>query len=76
MRQRERRKLKVPKHDWTMAPGTHISNSSPVYLKICNEVESIIRGEAHTLIAGRANDTARLIVSHLAHVHRFAPERI
>lgn len=53
--------------DWTSKDG--ISNTSDKYLEICKVVENLIRGDAHMLMAGRADATARLIVSNLAHKH-------
>lgn len=58
--------------DWT-ADENGRSNASPEYLELVRAVERLIRNEAHTLIAGQAGVTARLIVSQLAHVHGLAP---
>lgn len=58
--------------DWTM-DGDGRSNASLEYLELVRAVERLIRSEAHTLIAGQADVTARLIVSQLAHVHGLAP---
>lgn len=57
--------------DWTAAHGR--SNSSALYLKIVAEVERMIRDSAYHLLAGRAEMTARLIVSQLAHKHGLRP---
>lgn len=65
-----------PSKDWTVDPETGRSDSSPLYLSLVLEVERLIRGDAHTLIAGRAQNTARLIVSHLAHKHGLVPFRL
>ena len=60
--------------DWT-ADVEGRSNSSPAYLALVREVERLIRSDAHQLIQGRADLTARLIVSMLAHGHGLAPLR-
>lgn len=57
--------------DWT-AEGT-VANSSEEFLRLCAEVERLIRGDAHMLISGRADATARLIMANLAHEHGLAP---
>lgn len=57
--------------DWTY-DGT-VANSSPEFLRLCDEVERLIRGDAHALIDGRADSTARLIMANLAHKHGLAP---
>ena len=62
----------MPERDWTCSDDGR-SNSSPKYLELVGEVERLIRGDAFKLIAGRADMTARLIVSQLAHVHGLAP---
>lgn len=59
--------------DWTAEGG--VSNSSRLFLSLCDEVERLIRNDAHTLISGHADKTANLIMAHLAHVHRLAPIR-
>lgn len=59
--------------DWTVGPGGK-SNSSDRYLELVEEVRLLILGDAHTLIAGRAEQTARLIVSQLAHQHHLEPK--
>ena len=53
-------------NDWTVDPETGRSNSSEKYNELCKLVESLIRGDAFMLINGRADETARMIVSHLA----------
>lgn len=58
--------------DWT-ADGQGFTNSSPVYVDLVAAVEGLIRRSAHELLAGRADMTARLIVSQLAHVHGLMP---
>jgi hypothetical protein len=57
--------------DWT-ALGTR-SNSSPMFLALRAEVESIIRESAHALIAGRAGGVAGTILATLAHRHGLRP---
>src|SRR5262245_11490705 len=59
--------------DWTTDPIFGATNSSAEFTEVCSAVEDLIRRDAHKLIAGRADETARLIVSQLAHVHRLAP---
>jgi len=58
--------------DWTRdADGR--SNSGAEFLRLCAEVERLIRGNANQLIAGRAEVTARLIMSSLAHEQGLRP---
>ncbi len=57
--------------DWT-SNGTGCNNSVQ-YLETVSIVESMIRNDAHMLLSGRADQTARLIVSTLAHNHGFGP---
>jgi hypothetical protein len=59
--------------DWTTKDG--MANSSDEFLALCREVECLIRGDAHALIAGGADRTARLIVAQLAHKHGMSPDR-
>ena len=61
------------KPHWTDNPKTGRSNDSPLFEELVVDVESIIRRDAHTLINGGANSTARLIVAQLAHRHGLAP---
>lgn len=65
---------KKPKRDWTTDPDGR-SNSSKLFEKLCDEVETLIRSDAHSLIGGYAGSTARLIMAQLAHVHGLAPTR-
>ena len=59
--------------DWTCnAEGR--SNSSYEFIKLCHEVEHIIRDDAYQLINGDVASTARLIMAQLAHVHHLAPQ--
>ena len=58
--------------DWTRSEDGR-ANSSAVFRSLVDEVERVIRGDAHKLIEGRAGDTARLIMARLAHVHGFGP---
>lgn len=60
------------RENWT-TDENGISNSSKRYLELVDAVERLIRGDAHKLLAGKANDTARLIVSNLAHEHCMIP---
>lgn len=60
-------------HDWTVDPVTGRSNSSERYCELVEAVERLIRGDAHKLIGGRADLTARLVVSQLAHEHGMVP---
>lgn len=49
------------------------SNSSAKFEYLCDEVERLIRSDAHSLISGNAGSTARLIMAQLAHKHGMAP---
>jgi len=60
-------------NDWTADPQTGRSNSSPLFLELVTEVERIIRSGADTIVSGRADTTARVIVAQLAHVHGMRP---
>lgn len=64
-----------PKVDWTVSKDGR-ANSSAAYRHLRKEIERLIRADAHKLVAGRADMTAGLIVSQLAHVHhlRLPPE--
>jgi transcriptional regulator with GAF, ATPase, and Fis domain len=59
---------------WTTRDDGY-SNASPAFMRICSEVERLIRSDAHSLIAGKADSTGRLIVAQLAHVHGLAPTK-
>ena len=59
--------------DWTVDPETGRSNSSPLFRDLCAEVERLIRSEAFSLINGRIDSVAGLIMAQLAHVHHLAP---
>jgi hypothetical protein len=61
--------------DWTTNEKTGRSNSSDMFEELCEKVERLIRSDAHSLIAGRADSTARLIMAQLAHVHHLSPPR-
>ena len=50
--------------DWTSKDG--VANSSEEYNRLCDLVTQLIVGDAHMIVGGRADRTARLIVSHLA----------
>jgi len=58
--------------DWTCSVDGR-SNSSVEFLRLCREVEALIRQDAFMLIAGRADRTAGLIMAQLAHRHGLAP---
>ena len=60
-----------PAH-WTVS-SKGASNSSVAFVELCDAIERIIRNDAHTLINGRAHDTARLIMAQLAHRHGLEP---
>lgn len=60
------------KNDWT-ADSDGRTNSSEIYLHLVEEIERLIRGDAHMLISGRADATARLIMAQLAHIHGLVP---
>lgn len=62
----------IVRDDWTAERGH--TNSSQAYLELVEFVESLIRQDAHKLIAGRADMTARLIVSQLAHTYGMRPD--
>lgn len=62
--------------DWTVDPVTKRCNSSPEFLRLTAAVERLIRDSAHTLIAGRADNVAGLIMAQLAHVHGMRPKEI
>ena len=62
--------------DWTIDPETGRSNSAPEFVRLCAEVEGLIRQSAHSLIAGRADLVAGLIMAQLAHIHHLAPREI
>jgi hypothetical protein len=59
--------------DWTVDPKTGRSNSSERFVETVAVVERLIRSEASSLIAGRADQTAGLIVATLAHTYNMAP---
>lgn len=59
--------------NWTVDPETNRSNSSPEFQALVEAVERLIRGEAHSLIAGRADQAAQLLMAQLAHVHGLVP---
>lgn len=58
--------------DWTAGPDG-VANTSQKYLDLVMEVERLIRSDAHQLLSGREDRTARLIVSNLAHKYGLAP---
>jgi len=68
----DERPLQEP--DWTVDPETGRSNSSEEFNHLAGEVERLIRSEAFSLIAGRADRTAALIIAQLAHKHGMEPK--
>jgi hypothetical protein len=62
--------------DWTVHKVTHRSNSAPLFSALCREVERIIRGAAHSLIAGRADAAAGLVMAQLAHRYGLVPREL
>jgi hypothetical protein len=62
----------VTHDDWTTGPAG-ASNTSEAFLTLCVEVERLIRGDAHQLIAGHVHRTAWLVVAQLAHEHGVGP---
>ncbi len=59
--------------DWTAKYGC--SNCSDVFEELVAIVERLIRSDAHSLMQGRADSTARLIMAQLAHAHGMVPAR-
>jgi hypothetical protein len=57
--------------DWTAADGW--ANASDEFERVRAAVERIIRTDAGSLIAGHADQTARLVVATLAHRYGMAP---
>lgn len=66
---------KAKRRDWTTDPKTGISNSSPLFEQLCDEVARLIRSDAHCLLAGNTKSTGRLIMAQLAHVYGLGPAR-
>lgn len=60
--------------DWT-ADENGVSNSSSQYLDAVAHVARLIRSDAHTLLTGDTDKTARLIVSNLAHRFGLSPQK-
>lgn len=58
---------------WTIGPEGR-SNTSLAFQQVVAEVERLIRQDAHMLISGHAENTAGLIVAHLAHKHGMTVE--
>ena len=54
--------------------GRGTTNNSERYLSMVDQVEMLIISSASALISGHANQVARLIMSQLAHVHKFGPK--
>lgn len=59
--------------DWTRDAGGR-QNSSPLFLRLCDAVELLIRNDANGLLNGRADVTAKLIMAQLAHRYGLGPE--
>jgi hypothetical protein len=55
--------------DWTVDAETGRSNSSPEFNRLVAEIARLIRDDAHMLIRGQTESTARLILAHLTHEH-------
>lgn len=66
------KKIDIEDDDWTKAKNGR-TNSSKQFLFLVSEVESIIRGGAHSLINGQVNQVARVIMAQLAHRHGLRP---
>lgn len=66
--------MKQPKPDWTHDEQGR-SNASKEFIRLCRVVECLIRNDAHALINGHADATARLIMAQLAHTQGMAPRR-
>lgn len=60
--------------DWTVGPHNK-SNTSQVFNVLVADIKRIIRNDAATLIARRADATARIIAAQIAHVHHFVPSK-
>ena len=52
------------------------SNNSDKYLRLVDEVDSLIRESAHSLLNGQSHSVAALIVAQLAHKHKLAPVKL
>lgn len=57
--------------DWTMRGGH--TNSGREFTFLITEVERLVREGAHSLLNGRADQVARVIMAQLAHVHDVGP---
>lgn len=62
----------MSERDWTQDKAGR-SNSSPEFLALVDEVESMIRGSAASLINGSVTQVARLIMAQLAHKYGLTP---
>lgn len=60
--------------DWTVGPKNK-SNTSQTFNALVADIERIIRNDAATIVAGRANLTARIIAAQIAHSHHFLPSK-
>ena len=59
--------------NWTIDPTSGRSNSSPEFNALVKVVARLLRNEAHSLILGQSDTSARLIMAQLAHVHGLVP---
>lgn len=59
-------------NNWTQDEDG-VNNSSELFLELRDEIERLIRADAHMLINGNAGATAGLILAQLAHKHNFGP---
>ena len=75
MTQPKRKTRRMWVRDWTDHPKTGHTNSSPKFEELVKEVTRLIRADAHSLLAGHADMTARLIMAQLAHVHGLGPQK-
>ena len=66
---------KLTPEDWTVDRKSGRSNSSARFLELSAEVGRLIRRDAFSLLQGRSEDTGRLIMAQLAHVHGLAPSK-
>jgi hypothetical protein len=77
MSDREKLTQALEERDWLTSDWTQsrlgVSNCSQDFRRLVTVVERIIREDAHALLAGRADETARLIVANLAHKYAMGP---
>ncbi len=58
--------------DWTRGAENR-SNTAPLFLQLCDDIERVIRNSGQALINGQANTVACLIMAKLAHDCDLAP---